>query len=789
MLAATLPGPDLATPGSACDADPALPAFAHCEAYADYFARLAQHHPPADALRRLLSHVDAVLVATERVALWQAMGHSTRALGDAECRAVAGCLDGRYANLVAALALPWRSPTLVARLMSEALLASGPGTSAQPAAALALLESHGWRPLAQPLDHAPGLVLLAAMAELSQAAKSGTRLGGPMLEDLQTALVTASTRDPALCAPAMGCLFDLALHARDEPTATAVLAELLMHGQAGALPLPRVRDWLDGSFAIDVPMHRQPLALAPRWQARWLQPAAWAQSSTLAALIASLRRDAPRERLRQLAGQLGHDPRAPAAPRPDWQPLTALDAAYACQDLGGDPLPQLEPVLCRDYIAAEARLALHWHAAERHRQQGRLEHAACELLGARRARADDALRGSLVQLLQALGVEAIAALPHFSSDWRDEERFWQQLLLQAEGPLQRIAAVHLATLWGEGSLEPGAPLKTQRLAEAQELWAWLASHDLYTEAVRTALHDPQRQALLEGRCEGPGCDHLWFETAGATRLMVVFSCAVSHHEHPEIDAFRGRLPDHHLLFVRNPDFNWYCDEAFDALCHLVREKVLPRFDPAQVSCHYGSMGGHGALKLALAFGFRALVFNPQTDLDLWATRRPAQRPQLWAVRRHARLDAWPAAAFERMPLYLACGSNSADREALSALIATLRQCRQLSAVVEKYSDPRHAGLMVRISNGSIARTLATIDARLDTLLAPAPLAGMQAVAAGDVAAWWQALDNAQAMKVEIQVRDGRLWWQPSTRCGTVAPAAFRGLPQNGGSDRPPLETR
>ena len=581
MLAATPPAPVLALPGTDGALGYSLPAFAHGEAYTDYFARLAQHPAPQPAMRRLLSHVDAALDADERVALWSALWHTAQRLSDPECHAVAACLDGRYAGLVATLALPWDSAKLVARLMSEALQSGRPSTATQPAAALALLAHHGWPALQQPADHAPGLVLLAARATLAQAAKSDTRLDAATLDRLQTALLAASTRDPALCAAAMGCLFDVALQARDEPTATAVLAELLQHGLASTLPLPRVRDWLDGSFAIDEPMQRQPLALAPRWQARWLQPATWAQPATLTALIASLRREAPKDRLRQLAALLGHGASAPAAPHPDWQPLTALDAAYACIQLGGDPVPQLQPMLRREDIAAEARLALHGHAAEQHRRQGRLEHAAFQLLHARRAPAHDAVRHSLSQLLQTLHGGPLAALPLFGSDWRDEEVFWQSLLKEAEGPLQRIAALHLATLWGEGSLAPGAPMKTQQLAAAQELWAWLAPHEAYTEAARAALHDPQRQAQLEGRCDGPGCDHLWFETPGATRLMVVFSCAVSHHEHPEIAAFRGRLPDHHLMFVRNPDFNWYCDEAFDALCRLVREKVLPRFDPVK----------------------------------------------------------------------------------------------------------------------------------------------------------------------------------------------------------------
>jgi hypothetical protein len=43
---------------------------------------------------------------------------------------------------------------------------------------------------------------------------------------------------------------------------------------------------------------------------------------------------------------------------------------------------------------------------------------------------------------------------------------------------------------------------------------------------------------------------------------------------------------------------------------------------------------------------------------------------------------------------------------------------------------------------------------------------MQAVAADGAAAWWDRLDAARVLKVELQLREGRLWWQPSAACGT-----------------------
>jgi hypothetical protein len=137
-----------------------------------------------------------------------------------------------------------------------------------------------------------------------------------------------------------------------------------------------------------------------------------------------------------------------------------------------------------------------------------------------------------------------------------------------------------------------------------------------------------------------------------------------------------------------------------------------------------------------------------------------------------------------MPLYYACGSETADREALWTIIQRLRRCTHATAIIEKFKDPHHPGLMARISAGSIPGTLLAIGHRLDTLVG-APATGAKEVPTPDVPAFWDHLDAAASTKVEIQVRQGRLWWQLSTHTGTrhvsdPHPAAAQRARQGGG---------
>lgn len=744
--------------------DPPLPAlqaplpFAHREPFASHFQRLAALPDARAALQRLVVHLDADLDGPQRVALCHALWSCRQRLDDAGRAAVAATLDGRHAHRLALPDGDWPDPALITHLAVTA-----------PAAAHAdfvgaLLAHHGLDPLSAPASVPAPLLMCAVQAALRGA---GERLGADRIRQLQAAALHAAGDDATLLPQGLAVLFDLALHAADDTTATAVLAELLHHGHARALDTDRVRAWLDGCAFSDDEDGQRPLLMAAAWQRQWLLPATWADRRHLAALHGALQRPAPRRRLEQLATQLdqlaaGGMPVAvrTAPPRREaLRALSALDGGWALVDRGGDAAPALQPML-EPGTLAPAAIAAVWRASARwHAARGDREGQALALARARRFHATPALRAALGALLPA-------PVPPLGADWNAEEGWWQALAADTASPWRDLARYQLATLYTEGLLEPRPPLRCQRLPQAQALWQQLAAVPRYARAAAAALSHPLQTVLRPALCRDGGVEHLWFHTPGATQVMVVFSCVATHHGYAEVTALKGRLSGHHLMFVRCPAKDWYTDGTYDAVHALLKARVADRFDADDVVCWYGSMGGHGALKFALAFGWRAITFNPQTDLDLWAAFRPRERHLLWGAQRHAALAEGRPGAWQRTPLYLACGSATADREALSVVIAQLRRCAHASAIIEKFDDDNHAGLMARISGGPVAPVLARIDQRLQLLRADTLLPGMQAVPADGAAAWWDRLDAARVLKLELQLREGRLWWQPSDACGT-----------------------
>jgi len=741
----------------------ALPPFARREDYAAYFAHLVDFAPAGTAMRRLLSHVDADLNAAEEVALLAAVWRCAAHLAPEEHTALAECLDGRHAEVLRRTCHPWWTFGTIIDLASRHLQ---PATVAGAAFVSALLRHHGIDALGEPQAYPPALVMQAVRAALAQAT---SRLDESAQHTLQAAVLCAAEREPGLVAEALGVLFDLALHARDPATADATLAQLLAAGCAGQLPVHRVLAWLDGSAWVDDPALTLPLQLAPQWQTQWLRPADWCDPTAVGRLAGALQRPEPQARLAALATHLGLCLPAPPPPPhlPAWRALQALDACYAAIEAGIDMLASSRALLAGAQLAAVTRATLHEHRARQYTRDGQAEHAAAECAQARRCARRPSARALLQQLLPPLVDTGEPDNRAFGPDWTHEEPLWCRLLSHPDAATRRIATYHLARLWTHGSLEPGAPRKCQHLQDAWPLWQALADHPAYAAEARQALHSLPLAFMRRVQSQAGGRDHLWIAApeAGTERLTIVFSCLASHHTHPEVLDFAEGLHGQHLLFIRNPEFNWYSDAAFDSVCRLIEARVLPRFRPEHVSCHYGSMGGHAALKVALQFGFRALVFNPQTDLDLWAAFRAGERRQLWQAERHASLREWPDSAFERIPLYYACGSGTADREALWTVIQRLRRCRHTTAIIEKYQDPHHPGLMARISAGAIPGTLLAIGRRLDTLVGePAP--GAMEVPAAEVQGFWDHVDAATSTKVEIQVRRGRLWWQLSTHTRT-----------------------
>jgi hypothetical protein len=179
----------------------------------------------------------------------------------------------------------------------------------------------------------------------------------PASPGLQAAALAAAERRATLLPQGLALLFELALQAADEGTATAVLAELLRHGHArDAARRPRAR------LARRHRVHRRP-------RHRAAAAAGAGPASALAAaghLGAACRASGPAParcsgRPCAAAGRTGTQQCGPStaaarAPVPaaagePLQALQALDSAWSLVDQGGDAVPALRPMMTPDLLA------------------------------------------------------------------------------------------------------------------------------------------------------------------------------------------------------------------------------------------------------------------------------------------------------------------------------------------------------------------------------------------------------------------------------------------------------
>lgn len=733
----------------------------------DWISGLQPALDAAQRLRQMLPLVAADIDPDDRLALHRHLWRLWRSVDGATRAAAAQWLDGRLAPWCRLMAGEWEAPATWLGLAEWHLVRAGHCPQA-PDYVLALLHAHGQtgsaaRPEAQ-------WAAVRARLDLDDQALSpqeAERLLG------QTVSVVE-----AGCAPwaeGIARIFELAVRVGNAALAAQTLVQCVQGGAAAALSPRWFRCWLEGDGV---------LALSAPLQAQWLQPARLPDPAWRARLLLALRRTSVRERVQDLCAALdGGSASVPPAPEsPGWRMLGALDACHDLAASGELPEPAVRTLMDSGALAPAAVAALCRALALQAMDRGDAATAFRALAEARAVDSDALARQWLSALLKLVGDEGLASVQQLcaqldsGSDGAaggEELARWQRLACDEEVPdaLRTLARAMLARGLLDGALEARATDRRRDLRQADALWRSLADDiDHAVEAQRRLASEPLRD-WLPWLAEGPGREHLWIppqSDPASGELLIVLSCLESRHGFAQVRGLQRAMPGHHLLFVHNPEFNWYSGAAFEGLAELVRARVLPAFAPERVTCYFGSMGGHGALKLAMQFGFRAVVFNAQTDLDLWACFRPQERQRLWAAAEGAWIKVPSGTDTPVASCYLAVGSDTADREALSCLIDSLRDCRHGQFIVEKFADPHHAGLVRRIARQDIPDFIGQAAQRLTALQAlPAQPPGMVAVAAQQQDSFWAQLEAASALKVEIVWRSGRLFIAESTRCGTV----------------------
>lgn len=743
---------------------PPAPRYPHRQTFAAWLLALDDSLDAGAQLLRLLPLVEAAWQGADRLALHQRLWTLWPQGGEAAQAAARAQLDARHAPWCDLLGRPFPEATLA---LAQAHL-SGGGRLAAPvdAAYVQALLADDVRPAAR---------WLALRARLHPETAPLAPADADTAAADTLALVEAGAADPL---DGLAQLFALAVRSGDAARADATLATCLGLGGAGRLSAALCLRWLAG---CESPA-QAPLAL----HRPTLRPRHLADAAERAALQQALRREAPRARLAALGEALQQPPAAPAAT--DHRGLGALDGAWRLAEEGRLDERTVRTLAATGALADETEAALARTLALQHLAAGRLPAAAREFATARRVAGDAPARDGLARLLRAADAHAaadvVAALldPATDEDGRGgahgrEAAAWHALAAaEPAGPLTPIAAAMLARLHQHGKLEPDTTDRQQHLPSARRLWQALAQEPGHAEEARAAL--AATGAASEGlhwpahwHAEGPGREHLLVPPSAPAngQWLIVPASLDTRHGFAQVDSLVRGLPGHHLLFVHNPEFDWYSDACFEQLCTLVRERVLRHTAREHVCCYFGSMGGTGAMKLALELGLRAVVFNPQTDLDLWAAFRPRQRPFLWRATQHASPLDWPAAAWAGAPLYLACGAHTADRLAFSALVEHWRRATDAHLIVEKFADAEHAGLIKRIARGPVPAMVASAAARLAALptVEPRADAGWTELTPAQQATFWAALDAARATRVEIVLRAGRMWVGASAHSGTV----------------------
>lgn len=733
-----------------------------------HFHRLGQRRPDAGLVQHLLSHVEAALTTQERLLLYSTLVQSWKQLTGSEQDACCTWLSGRYRSFLHLCEEPWGTPEQVCAL-AWAHLRAGSGLSQDAQFVTLLYESLGIR-VATLLNHGwPAKCAWPYLVACVQAHEIGA-IGPDLGELVQVACIGLVEGDDALRGDGLLLMLELALRMGDMQMGTEILAVCIQHGLHRRISRQTLLCWITGGDGSD-------WALQPQYAARWLRPESLGDMGYVTDLACALQASPFFGRIESLAQQLGVE-LDPDANRFSGRPSS--DVWYVVRALAvleGRPADELVEVALEVLDAQAAMLTdACWGAIQRHRaslawRQGRMAQAWISACAARSRCGDVASEALLTELMSHWRADVvIQGLELRAQAWESEASLWRELGHGPQDELAQAALYALAVLCSDGALYPQRVQRRQDLPAAHALWTYLSTLPQWTHAAQERLSSWPFKALLPIRQDVGGREHLWLERPGANRVLVVFSCVESHHTFASVPTLLAEMTDHHLLFIHNPELNWFSGQVFGQVQQVLSHHVGSRFRPDQVSCYFGSMGGYGALRFALANGWRAIVFNPQVDLDLWSAYRPLQRQLIQAELERVNLQDLPVDAYANSPLYLMVGDSTPDRLACGVLLRRMQAASHGSWILEKFSDPHHAGLISRASRGKVTDTVKAADRRLGELTDINDLASLDAqwrvLAPEVVDGFWCDLLACEAIKVEILTRSGITAYRTSEACET-----------------------
>ena len=277
--------------------------------------------------------------------------------------------------------------------------------------------------------------------------------------------------------------------------------------------------------------------------------------------------------------------------------------------------------------------------------------------------------------------------------------------------LQQLLKTRLAYLYFKGTAGISEDAYVNpNLSKAKQYFEEIKENPL----VKKHLQHPKLSIYLDMEKESPSGEgkYLFFEKRMSSKLLIVFSCAFSYMHYTQLREFYQRNKIN-VLFIGNPPLNWYHGSEWDRVESIMKKVVFKRFKKENITTYFGSMGGYAAMKVALTYGLKTIVFNPQIDLHLWIKHRPTIAPRL-KEENLVHLQDFKVSSFEKTPIYITTSSSIEDVEAFKILIHKFSLCKEGLFIIEKIPDNIHAGIFERVYSANQQKAIINISELQDT---------------------------------------------------------------------------
>lgn len=272
------------------------------------------------------------------------------------------------------------------------------------------------------------------------------------------------------------------------------------------------------------------------------------------------------------------------------------------------------------------------------------------------------------------------------------------------------------------------------------------------------LQHPKLSIYLDMEKASPIGDenYLFFEKRISNKILIVFSCAFSYMHYTQLREFYQKNKIN-VIFISNPTLNWYHGLEWDRVESIMKQIVFKKFKKENVTTYFGSMGGYGALRVALTYGLKSIVFNPQIDLNIWIKHRPVISTRLKPYDL-VHIQSFSRMAFENTPIYIMSSSSIEDVEVFKILIDKFTECKKGLFIIEKIPDNLHAGIFAKVYSGNQQNSILNISALQDKYYPSNKYEKINyQIPKGLTEKFWRFINNSMKLRVIIQINNGDIF--------------------------------